>query len=84
MGAEGADQAVADAFIGLLHLEAAIGDGQARLTWPSLFVPSSLRETDLERNLIMPKKRFSSKQIVIFLRQIEVLMSQGKIAPIAG
>ena len=31
----------------------------------------------------MPKKRFSSEQIVVVLRQIEVLMSQGKAAPIA-
>jgi putative transposase len=26
----------------------------------------------------MPKKRFSAEQIVVVLRQIEVLMSQGK------
>ena len=32
----------------------------------------------------MPKKRFSAEQIVVLLRQIEVLMSQGKTAPIAG
>ncbi len=31
----------------------------------------------------MPKKRFSTEQIVILLRQIEVLISQGKSAPIA-
>ena len=31
----------------------------------------------------MPKKRFSAEQIVVVLRQIEVLMSQGKAAPIA-
>ena len=31
----------------------------------------------------MPKKRFSAEQIVILLRQIEVLISQGKSAPIA-
>ena len=29
----------------------------------------------------MPKKRFSAEQIVILLRQIEVLISQGKSAP---
>ena len=40
-------------------------------------------ETDLERNLVIPKKRFSAEQIVILLRQIEVLISQGKSAPIA-
>ena len=31
----------------------------------------------------MPKKRFSGEQIVGLLRQIEVLMSQGKAAPVA-
>ena len=31
----------------------------------------------------MPKKRFSAEQIVVLLRQIEVLLSQGKAAPIA-
>ena len=31
----------------------------------------------------MPKKRFSAEQIVVMLRQIEVLMSQGKAAPVA-
>ncbi len=31
----------------------------------------------------MPKKRFSAEQIVVLLRQIEVLMSQGKGAPAA-
>ena len=31
----------------------------------------------------MPKKRFSPEQIVVVLRQIEVLMSQGKAAPVA-
>ena len=31
----------------------------------------------------MPKKRFSAEQIVVLLRQIEVLTSQGKTAPIA-
>ena len=29
----------------------------------------------------MPKKRFSAEQIVRLLRQIEVLMAQGKSAP---
>jgi putative transposase len=31
----------------------------------------------------MPKKRFSAEQIVVVLRQVEVLMSQGKAAPVA-
>jgi putative transposase len=29
----------------------------------------------------MPKKRFKAEQIVTLLRQIEVLMAQGKSAP---
>jgi putative transposase len=29
----------------------------------------------------MPKKRFSAEQIVMVLRQIEVLMAQGKATP---
>ena len=31
----------------------------------------------------MPEKRFSAEQIVVPLRQIEVLMSQGTGAPVA-
>jgi transposase-like protein len=31
----------------------------------------------------MPKKHFSAEQIVILLRQIEVLISQGRSTPIA-
>ena len=31
----------------------------------------------------MPKKRFSAEQIVTLLRQIEVLMAQGKPTPVA-
>jgi putative transposase len=31
----------------------------------------------------MPKKRFSGEQIVVLLRQIEVLMSQGKTPAVA-
>lgn len=31
----------------------------------------------------MPKKRFRGEQIVTLLRQIEVLMAQGKSAPVA-
>ena len=31
----------------------------------------------------MPRKRFSTEQIVVLLRQIEVSMSQGKAAPVA-
>jgi len=30
----------------------------------------------------MPKKRFSAEQIVTLLRQIEVSIAQGKLAPI--
>ncbi len=31
----------------------------------------------------MPKKRCSAEQIVTLLRQIEVSMAQGKLAPVA-
>ena len=31
----------------------------------------------------MPKKRFNAEQIVTLLRQIEVLIAQGKSAPVA-
>jgi putative transposase len=31
----------------------------------------------------MPKKRFNAEQIVVLRRQIEVLISQGKAAPVA-
>jgi putative transposase len=31
----------------------------------------------------MPKRRLSAEEIVVLLRQIEVLMSQGKAAPVA-
>ena len=31
----------------------------------------------------MPKKRFSAEQIVVVLRQIEVLMLPGKATPVA-
>ncbi len=31
----------------------------------------------------MPKKKFNAEQIVVLLRQIEVMMSQGKAAPVA-
>jgi putative transposase len=37
----------------------------------------------LEKELGMPKKRFSAEQIVMLLRQIEVSMAQGKSAPLA-
>jgi putative transposase len=36
-----------------------------------------------QRSLEMPRKRFSAEQIDVLLRQIEVLMSQGKAAPVA-
>jgi hypothetical protein len=39
------------------------------------------REWTWQRSLGMPKKRFSAEQIVVLLRQIEVLMSRGKAAP---
>jgi transposase-like protein len=40
-------------------------------------------ETDLERSIGMPKKRFSAEQIVVLLRQIEVAMGAGKSAQLA-
>jgi putative transposase len=40
-------------------------------------------EPVLERNFVMPKKRFSAEQIVTLLRQIEVTMGQGKSAQLA-
>jgi putative transposase len=40
-------------------------------------------ETVLERIFVMPKKRLSSDQIVLLLRQIEVAMGQGKSTGIA-
>ena len=42
-----------------------------------------MRELAWQRSFAMPKKRFSPEQIVVVLRQIEVLMSQGKAAPVA-
>jgi putative transposase len=33
--------------------------------------------------LVVPKKRFKAEQIVVLLRQIEVLMSQGRATPVA-
>jgi hypothetical protein len=52
--------------------------------WPDgFFVPDGLRETVLERSLVMAKKRFSAEQIVTLLRQIEVAMGQGRSTPLA-
>jgi transposase-like protein len=42
-----------------------------------------MRELAWQRSFAMAKKRFSPEQIVVVLRQIEVLMSQGKAAPVA-
>ena len=47
------------------------------------FVPIGLIEAYLEVTLVMQNKRFSAEQILILLRQIQVLISQGKGAPIA-
>src|ERR1700691_2337070 len=41
-------------------------------------------ETDLERSIVMPKKRFSAEQIVVLLRQIEVAIGAGKSTQIAS
>jgi hypothetical protein len=48
-----------------------------------LFGPSFLRDSAWKGALVMPKKRFSAEQIVVLLRQIEVLMTQGKATPVA-
>ena len=50
---------------------------------PWLFWTKQCEKLSLEGALVMPKKRFSAEQIVVVLRQIEVLMSQGKAAPVA-
>jgi hypothetical protein len=42
----------------------------------------ALGEDELGKELVMPKKRFSAEQIVTLLRLIEVLMAQGKSAPV--
>jgi putative transposase len=51
------------------------------LTW--LFWTKLFEKLSLERSFGMPKKRYSAEQIVVVLRQIEVLISQGKAAPVA-
>ncbi len=55
--------------------------GDLDLTWVSW--TKLCERMGLERSYGMPKKRFSAEQIVVLPRQIEVLMSQGKTAPIA-
>jgi hypothetical protein len=52
-----------------------------KVTLPGFFGPSDVREL-LGKELVMPKKRFSAEQIVTLLRQIEVSIAQGKLAPI--
>jgi putative transposase len=47
------------------------------------FGPSFVRKRAWKGAYVMPKKNFSAEQIVVLLRQIEVLVSQGKAAPIA-
>ena len=46
------------------------------LTW--LFWTKRCERIAWKGTLVMPKKRFSAEQIVTLLRQIEVLMAQGK------
>jgi len=48
-----------------------------------LFWTRPYERMGLAKELGMPKKRFSAEQIVVLLRQIEVLMSRGKAAPVA-
>ena len=54
-----------------------------RMTWPGISVPVETRDWKTERNREMPKKTFAPEQIVAQLRQIEVLLSQGKTVPAA-
>jgi len=51
------------------------------MTRPGFFGPSDMRKCAWKGAWAMPKKRFSAEQIVTLLRQIEVLMAQGKPAP---
>jgi putative transposase len=55
----------------------------ARFDLTGLFWTELCEKLSLEGALVMPKKRFSAEQIVVLLRQIEVLMSQGKATPVA-
>jgi hypothetical protein len=48
-----------------------------------LFWTRLCEKIGLAKELWMPKRRLSAEQIVVLLRQIEVLMSQGKAAPVA-
>jgi putative transposase len=48
-----------------------------------LFWTRLCEKIGLARESWMPKRRLSAEQIVVLLRQIEVLMSQGKAAPVA-
>lgn len=53
------------------------------VTCAGFFGSSFVRNRAWEGALVMPKKRFSAEPIVMLLRQIEVLLSQGKVAPVA-
>jgi putative transposase len=55
--------------------------GQIDLT--GLFWTRLCEKLGVAREPWMPKRRLSAEQIVVLLRQIEVLMSQGKAAPVA-
>ena len=48
-----------------------------------LFWTRLCEKIGLARESWMAKRRLSAEQIVVLLRQIEVLMSQGKAAPVA-
>jgi transposase-like protein len=49
-----------------------------RLDLTGIFCASRIKRLETERNREMPKKTFTAEQIVAKLRQIEVLMGQGK------
>lgn len=54
-----------------------------KLTLILTATPIALAAMSWKGALVMPKKRFSAEQIVVMLRQIEVLLSQGKSPPVA-
>jgi hypothetical protein len=65
----------------LRALDWVLKEGATDLT--ELFWTKQCENMSLERSLVMPKKRFSAEQIATVLRQIEVMVLQGKAAPVA-
>jgi len=50
---------------------------------PGLFWTQLCEKLSLERSFGDAEEKVQAEQIVVLLRQIEVLMSQGKAAPVA-